>query len=201
MPVSLMFLELTDSVGTVARGGATDGDYAGQIEIDDIKWGLEEGTVGAPGGQGSTSRIIPGALEFSKPLDVSTSRLLKIIASGEVCQQAKFTLTERSELEPFHLEVTLKEVRILSYELNAADQESAMNLDESWTMTYKSIKFGYEGGFVELNRPPGADLSLDDEPSGPTAKSMEAELKKMSPGEKRSFLASLQSSPHGGKTR
>jgi type VI protein secretion system component Hcp len=200
VPVSLMFLSLTDSVGTVAKGGSLDGDYADQIEIDDVKWSLEEGSVGLPGAKGASKRIIPGTMEFSKQLSYSTARLLKIVASGEICREARFTLTERSELEPFHLEIVLKEVRILSYELTAADQDQTVALDESWTLTYKSIKFGYEGAFVELTRPPGADEALDNEADRPTAKQLEADFKKLPPAEQRAFLGSVQSGQgHGNK--
>lgn len=169
MPVSLMFLALTDAAGTTVSGDSEDGDYAGQIEIDNFKWDLEEASIGRAGSGGTApSRVIPGLLVFNKGPDLSTPRLLKAVASGEICQQAVFTLTERSSLEPFHLVVTLTDVRLTGYELDATDEEASVALEESWTMTYKNIKFHYtyEGTHeVLLERPPGAD---DVEDSGRT---------------------------------
>lgn len=168
MPVSLMFLALTDAAGSAVSGDSEDGDYAGQIEIENFKWDLDEAAIGrATGGGTAPSRVIPGLLVFNKSPDLSTPRLLKAVASGEICQRAVFTLTERSNLEPFHLVVTLTDVRLTGYELDASDQDAAVDLEETWTMTYKSIKFHYtyEGTHeVQLERPPGADDV--DAPSG-----------------------------------
>ena len=116
MSQSLMFLHLIDANGNQVAGESEDGDYAGEIDIDDISWSLESAAIGKQlvkaGGKGETPmRVIPSILEFTKGPDKATARMLKAIANGEIMQKAVFTLTERSELEPFHLTITFTDVR------------------------------------------------------------------------------------------
>lgn len=199
MAVSLMFLQLTDAGGGTIGGDAEDADYSGQIELENFRWGLEEAAVGKAitrkdGTSEVPMRVVPGQLEFVKGPDSSTTRLLKAIASGEIMRGAEFTLTERSMLEPFHLVIKLTEVRLTDYELDVSDEEASLTMEETWTLTYKTIKFtyDYEGKHeVELERPPGADESDTKSPSSQENKAlgeMTDRFKKMSTTEQARFL-------------
>lgn len=165
-----MFLKLSASLsGAVAErflGEAKDAEYRNQIEINDWTWRLEPPSSSSSGGSGASTAQTenfgePSVLTFNKAMCRATAGMLGAMRRGEFLH-AVFSLEEDSDVD-FLLTLTLRNVRIISYEFDI----SGIEVKEKWTFDYKSIEFNYRNNYadvngdlsVELFRSPGASTS------------------------------------------
>lgn len=141
------------------------------------------GVSGAGGGEagGDVSLDI---LTFSKPVDKSTIRLMQAMHNGDEFTSARITLmqelpgAERPRIDEFLLYVDLTKVRFKSYDLKGNSEEFGVTLEETWEVSYKTIKFIYETRGVEIemeNKDPSTSRPTARTPPDPNARIAELE--------------------------
>jgi type VI protein secretion system component Hcp len=168
MPIAAHFLKLSDE-GKKPVEGESEGHYSeGLIDISGWSWSVKN-QAAADSNATSTSGEMgpnnePSTFTFNKPTDRSTVRLIQAMDTSEEFKSATFTLLEElrggpaTDVTPFKLEVELKKVKVISYQLSVSTAETGIELDETWTFSYSSIGYDFKSaGFqVLFDLPPGA---------------------------------------------
>lgn len=151
MSGALLFLKLESPSGVIL-GDSRVKEYKDQIELSDWKWSINR--------KAENGDVEPGIFQFSKLMDRSTTPMLGAMRNGESLK-ALINLEDASN-EDFHLVITLEQVRITSFKLDAEADDAGGAVEEDWDFNYESIKFEYRAtdkeGYstVLLKRPAGA---------------------------------------------
>lgn len=173
-----LFLKLTEVGGAnPILGEAMVTEFAGQIELEDWNWTLSrdasDGSLGrGKGGTGDNAgrgSVSPSPLAVSKYVDRSTPSLLEAMNASKILE-GELTLEEAADVE-FEVKISLKQVRLVSYELEADVEDRGGELREKWTLNYEEIKFVYKvpgggGAAVDavIKRDPAASTDAPESP-------------------------------------
>ncbi|RZL10505.1 MAG: hypothetical protein EOP40_06170 [Rubrivivax sp.] len=161
MEFAEIYLELRRAGGVKVGGGAVAQDYEGSIELFDWSWGIGLGDL-SPDGKSEERQAKCNMVAISKPVDRATTALLTLLQSGETCDSAVLTMTQRSE-KPVVMKVMLKNVRLMSYDLEVECADLEVVLSEEWEMSYDRVEIRYssaaggQGGMrtFMMETPPG----------------------------------------------
>lgn len=162
--------------GSKVEGGSLAKDYEGHIELFDWSWGLRLDNL-SPSGKSSERQAKGNMVAISKPVDRASTAMLSLLQSGETCDMATLTLTQRTQ-KAVVLKVILKNVRLMSYDLEVECADLEVVLSEEWELAYDKVEVRYmsaatlgaaksgvssSGGLrtFSLDTPPGAE---QDEP-------------------------------------
>jgi type VI protein secretion system component Hcp len=166
MEFAEIYLELRRAGGVKVGGSAVAQDYEGHIELFDWSWGIGLGDL-SPDGKSEERQAKCNMVAISKPVDRATTALLTLLQSGETCDSAVLTMTQRSE-KPVVMKVMLKNVRLMSYDLEVECADLEVVLSEEWEMSYDRVEIRYSsaasGGGMRtfmMETPPGV---TQDEP-------------------------------------
>ena len=168
-------------------GESESKDYPASIDIRSWDWSVndqssdaktkakQKGATVRSGNSGSATSdekgLLPDLFKFTKGVDTSTTRLMTSMDNNERLKSARFIL--REELvpgaedghEPFELHVILDDVYVVGYSLQGRASDARVDLDENWTLHYKTIKIDYvsAGGMnVDFERKAGAERGAED---------------------------------------
>lgn len=173
--------------GSSATGTGTGTGTGGSATPTSGRSGAASSSAGGVSGSGggeSGGDVSLDTFGFSKPVDKSTIRLMQAMHNGDELTSARITLmqelpgAERPRIDEFLLYVDLTKVRIKSYNLKGNSEEFGVTLEESWEMSYKTIKFIYETRGVEIeleNKDPSTSRPTARTPPDPNARIAELE--------------------------
>ncbi len=167
MEFAEIYLELRRAGGVKVGGGAVAQDYEGQIELFDWSWGIGLGDL-SPDGKSEERQAKGNMVAISKPVDRATTAMLTLLQSGETCDSAVLTMTQRTE-KAVVMKVMLKNVRLMSYDLEVECGDLEVVLSEEWELSYDKVEIRYssaatgQGGMrtFMMETPPGV---TQDEP-------------------------------------
>jgi type VI protein secretion system component Hcp len=88
----------------------------------------------------------PSQFTFTKTLDRSTPRLLNAMNSGEAFPEAFLYIEDSYEKSPYPFSLTIKfdKLVVMKLSLGGNAETAGVSFTESWTVTYKDIKFSYK---------------------------------------------------------
>ncbi len=127
--------------GAKVEGGSVAKDYEGHIELFDWSWGISLGDV-SPDGKSDERQAKCNMIAISKPVDRASTALLSILQSGETCDSAVLTMTQRSQ-KAIVMKFMLKNVRIMSYDLEVETSDKEVVLSEDWELAYDKVEIRY----------------------------------------------------------
>ncbi|MEO5882938.1 MAG: type VI secretion system tube protein Hcp [Caldimonas sp.] len=87
---------------------------------------------------------------FEKGVDLATTPMLFALARGDVMPTALLTLFHRAKNAPVTLAITMRDVRLTTYEVTCDPDDKMADLKEKWEATYQRIDWMYQ------NRPAAA---------------------------------------------
>lgn len=141
MEFAEIYLELRRGGGVKVGGGAVAKDYEGHIELFDWSWGIGLGDL-SPDGKSEERQAKGNMVAISKPVDRATTAMLTLLQSGETCDSAVLTMTQRSE-KAVVMKVMLKNVRLMSYDLEVECGDLEVVLSEEWELSYDKVEIRY----------------------------------------------------------
>ena len=127
-------------------GDVMDKEYPFLIEIEGWDWRLSRPEVDSGGAKGTSNtdgqRTKAGEFNFSKRMDRASTQMLSLLQSGEELT-AVVSLVQSTDVA-FKLVVTMKQVTICSYSLNAKDGEKSTEIEEDWAFRYRLITIEHQ---------------------------------------------------------
>jgi type VI secretion system Hcp family effector len=143
MAVADLYLLLTSQDKSPVKGEVKTKNFENQIELTDWKWSLtvEGGGLDAQKGQ-THGRPEPTVLEFSKPLDRSSTVLMKALRTSYVFPEAKISLVHNIA-EGMSVFVTLQQVRVIDYKMSIRSGDKTVEMEEEWIVDYEKVKIEY----------------------------------------------------------
>ncbi len=146
-----LYLLLKDDVGAAIEGDVTAEGFVGQIDLNNWGWNLK--LLDDEDSQGKSN---PSVLKFSKPVDRSSTRLMRALHDRTVLQEAQVTMAQRIALptaqggrsEPaVHkpLRLVFKHVLVIDYALKVTSNDKAVEMAEDWTFDYRQMEVHYTG--------------------------------------------------------
>lgn len=141
MEFAEIYLELRRGGGVKVGGGAVAKDYEGHIELFDWSWGLTLDNL-SPSDKADERQAKGNMVAISKPVDVATTAMLSLLQSGETCDSAILTMTQRTQ-KSVVLKVMLKNVRLMSYDLEVECGDMEVVLSEEWELSYDKVEIRY----------------------------------------------------------
>jgi len=122
-------------------GESTHTAHAGEIEVTDWQWGVEQPSSAGLGGGAGKGKAVPGSLAWAHAYDKASPVLAKSCASGKHFDSAILTVRKAGDGQQDFLKVTLKKVLITSV---APGVSNGGSVAERVTMDYDDIEFEYK---------------------------------------------------------
>lgn len=172
MEFAEVYLALALKDGSSLQGGNSQSEgHKGEIELFDWRWGLKMADK-SPDARSSDRQAEGNRLTISKAVDGATVPMMSLLKSGETCSKATLTIKQRTEKE-VELQVILKSVRLMSFDLNVQCGDMEVVLDEDWSLSYDEVEVRYKSEHgnkgqkvFALKMPPGIE---QEEPAKLTA--------------------------------
>jgi type VI secretion system secreted protein Hcp len=117
-------------------------DHAGEIEVKEWKWSVEQPSAAGTGGGAGQGKAVAGSLAWLHGYDKASPVLAKKCAAGTHFPTAVFTMRKAGEGQQDFLKVTLKQVFITSV---APALNGTGDVTERVAMDYDDIEFEYKG--------------------------------------------------------
>jgi type VI protein secretion system component Hcp len=142
MDSSEVYLDLRGRGGVQINGDVEAASYAGQIALYDWGWGmsLDEATPGSKDGSVLKSKVF----NISKAVDASSTAMMNLMHSGELCEKAIITMAQRTE-KSIMLRLVLKHVRLMDFTLEIDSDDTEVVMEEVWTLSFQEIEILYKG--------------------------------------------------------
>jgi type VI secretion system secreted protein Hcp len=142
------FLTVPDIPGESQRRGHED-----EIEVHGVSFAMA--TSGASGGGPRRGRTQLGPLTIAKDYDKSSPYLAKAFYDNERWDEVVLSVVRVADGDTRdYLVVRLVDASVMSYSF--ADADDADRLEERLTLSYRTIRFTYDGDHeVELEASPG----------------------------------------------
>jgi type VI secretion system secreted protein Hcp len=122
-------------------GESTHKDHAGEIEVLEWKWGVEQPSAAGIGGGAGKGKAVPGSLSWSHAYDKASPVLAKSCASGKHFPTAILTVRKAGEGQQDFLKVTAKNVLVKAVTPAA---NGGGDVIERVSMDYDDIEFEYK---------------------------------------------------------
>jgi type VI protein secretion system component Hcp len=146
-----LYLLVKDDVGAAIEGDVTADGFVGQIDLNNWGWALK--LLSDEDSQGKSN---PSVLKFSKPVDRSSTRLMRALHDRTVLQEAQVTMAQRVALPTstggrgetaLHkpLRLVFKHILVIDYSLSVSSSDKAVEMEEDWTFDYRQMEVHYIG--------------------------------------------------------
>jgi type VI protein secretion system component Hcp len=146
-----LYLLLKDDVGAAIEGDVIADGFAGQIDLNNWGWNLK--LLDDEDSQGKSN---PSLLKFSKPVDRSSTRLMRALHDRTVLQEAQVTMAQRIALPTSSggrgdpvvhkpLRLVFKHILVIDYALKVTSSDKAVEMSEDWTFDYRQMEVHYTG--------------------------------------------------------
>lgn len=156
--------------GDRIKGESTIVRFENWIDIDKWNWTLnaevpptENASEHPPG---TRAVGVPSVLTFDKLMDRATTSMLVAMNDGDE-MNATISMIDVKD-QPFGLTIELTGARLIDYDASFKSEDKSVEVEESWTIDYRTIKFVHKignktGATVLLERPHWA---TSDRPKG-----------------------------------
>jgi type VI secretion system secreted protein Hcp len=123
-------------------GESQDKKHAKEIDILAYGWGASQTGSFHSGGGGGAGKASFQDINFTKRVDVSSTKLLKAVAKGQHIGEAVFTVRKSGGEEPVeYLIITMKEVMVTAYAITGSKGEDLVN--ESFSLNFAKVEMKY----------------------------------------------------------
>lgn len=130
--------------GARIEGSSQVESYKNHIELFDWSWGIVLGDV-SPTAQSSERQAQGNMVSIKKPLDKATTAMLKLLQNGETCTSGTLLMVQQGE-RPVEMKIMLRNVRVMSYDLDVETADREVELTEKWMLGYDKVEISYKGG-------------------------------------------------------
>lgn len=144
MEYAEIYMKLTRSGSDVVQGDTLATGFEGQIELSEWSWGIELDSSSDMAESRKGRRSEPKAFAFSKPVDRSSTALMAGLKNGETFDEAVITMVDRTRRQTM-VRVTLRKVRVMSYDLDVETGDGEVELEEDWEAVYNEIQIDHKG--------------------------------------------------------
>jgi len=153
-----LFLHLTGAETGMIKGESVTAGRGDWIEINDWNWSMQRSAKAA-----GAETVEPSKITFSKLMDRASTAMLLAMHRG-TRMNATIKLDDAAETL-LKMEVQLKNVRIIGYEMSVQPGTTETLIEEDWEFDYEAVIFEYRQDSrsgavkVRLERQPGASTA------------------------------------------
>ena len=127
--------------GPAIKGESLDKTHKEEIDVLTWSWGVTNDGNTHMGGGGGAGKVSVGNLNFSKPVDKSTTDLILSACDGTHHETVTLVVRKAGTNPIEYLKITMNEVLISSY--NTSGQKTSDQLTENLSLNFAKVKVEY----------------------------------------------------------
>jgi type VI secretion system secreted protein Hcp len=136
--------------GPATKGGSTDSQFPGAVQVLSYSWGASNPTSFQTGGGASAGKVSISSFNIVKVLDSASTTLFKFCASGQHYDEVKISMRKSGEKEGLvFLVITLQQVYVESVQWSASSEIPTESVSLAFAKVLMEYKSEGPGGQLE----------------------------------------------------